>query len=115
MMQLIRSMATKAHSSARTETLQRVFVTLLLALCSSARAAQVYSNSFNGPVGTTYPEWSSSVITYASTANPPGSGTLPAPVVTNTVSPNNAQRFLGEFGGPQIGVPGDPGYNHTRV
>jgi hypothetical protein len=40
---------------------------------------------------------------------------LPAPVVTNTISPNNAQRFLGEFGGPPIGVPDDPGYNHTRV
>jgi hypothetical protein len=92
-----------------------VFIPVLLSLVPMARAAQVYSNSFNGPVGTSYPEWSSSIITYASTGNPPGSGTLPAPVVTNIVSPNNAQRFLGEFGGPPIGVPGDPGYNHTRV
>ncbi len=78
-------------------------------------AAQVYSNSFNGPVGTSYPEWSSSVISYISTASPPGSGTLAAPIITNTVSPNNAQRFLGLFGGPPIGAPSDPGYNHTRV
>jgi len=82
---------------------------------SAAQAAQVYSNSFNGPVGTRYPEWASSIITYTSSGNPPGSGTLPSPTVTNTVSPNNVQRFLGEFGGPQIGVPSDPGYNHTRV
>lgn len=87
----------------------------LLSRLPAARAAQIYSNSFNGLVGTSYPEWSSSVITYASTGTPPGSGALPAPVVTNIVSPNNAQRFLGEFGGPPIGVPGDPGYNHTRV
>jgi hypothetical protein len=66
-------------------------------------------------VGTSYPEWSSSSIGYTSTGDPPGAGTLPAPLVTNTISPNNAQRFLGEFGGPPIGLPGDPGYNHTRV
>ena len=92
-----------------------VFIAVMLSGVQPARAAQVYSNSFNGPIGTSYPEWSSSIVTYASTGNPPGSGTLPAPVITNTVSPNNEQRFLGEFGGPPIGVPGDPGYNHTRV
>ena len=72
-------------------------------LVYSALAAQVYSNNFDAPSGTTYPEWSSSVITYASPGKPPGSGTLPAPVITNTVSPNKAQRFLGEFGGPPLG------------
>jgi len=82
---------------------------------AAAGVEQVYVNDFNGTVGTSYPEWSSSVITYSSIANPPGSGTLVAPAVTNTVSPNRAQRFLGLFGGPPIGVPGDPGYNHTRV
>jgi hypothetical protein len=91
------------------------FIPMSLRQVPSAWAAEIYSNSFNRPVGTSYPEWSSSVITYTSTANPPGSGTLPAPAVTNTVSPNNAQRFLGEFGGPPIGAPGDPGYNHTRL
>ena len=91
------------------------FIAAMLSWVQVARAAQVYSNGFNGPIGTSYPEWSSSIVSYASTGNPPGSGTLPAPVITNTVSPNNEQRFLGEFGGPPIGVPGDPGYNHTRV
>ena len=47
--------------------------------------------------------------------NPPGKGTLPPQVITNVESPNHAQRFLGEFGGPQIGLPGEPSYNHTRV
>ncbi len=92
-----------------------VFIAAPLSRVPAARAAPVYSNNFNGPVGTSYPEWSSSTIAYTSKGNPPGSGMLPAPLVTNTVPPNNAQRFLGEFGGPQIGLPGDPGYNHTRV
>jgi hypothetical protein len=80
-----------------------------------AVAGDVYFNDFNGPLGSEYPEWKSSAITYASLDNPPGKGTLARPAVGNVESPNHAQRFLGEFGGPQIGVPGDPGYNHTRV
>ena len=76
---------------------------------------QIYFNDFNGQPGTTYPEWSSSSITHSSRATPPGSGTLPAPPVTNTISSNRAQTFLGLFGGPAIGAPGHPGYNHTRV
>ena len=78
-------------------------------------AGDVYLNDFNGPIGSKYPEWTSSAISYASTANPPGKGELQAPVVTNVESPNHTQRFLGEFGGPPIGVSADPGYNHTRV
>src|SRR5436190_21066850 len=81
----------------------------------AADIAQVYSTACQGPVGTSYPEWSSSVISYVSKGNPPGSGTLPSPVITNTLSPNGAARFLGLFGGPPIGVPGNPGYNRTRV
>jgi hypothetical protein len=80
-----------------------------------AIAADVYFNDFNGPIGSKYPEWTSSAISYASSGNPPGKGTLAPQVITNVESPNHAQRFLGEFGGPQIGVPSDPGYNHTRV
>src|SRR5258707_1188906 len=50
-----------------------------VALCiPTARAALVYSNNFNGAPGTTYPEWSSSVIAYTNNIRPPGSGTLPA-------------------------------------
>jgi hypothetical protein len=92
-----------------------VFAAVLLMLVPASQAALVYSNNFNGPLGTAYPEWSSSVVTYSNHISPPGSGTLPAPVVTNTSSPNNAQRFLGLFGGPPIGRPTDPGWNHTRV
>jgi hypothetical protein len=82
---------------------------------SASDSMLVYSNDFNGPVGSRYPEWSSSVIVYTNRQSPPGSGTLPAPAVTNTISPNGAQKFLGEFGGPAIGTPNDPAWNKTRV
>jgi hypothetical protein len=75
----------------------------------------LYSNNFNGPLGSPYPEWTSSPIHFTSAGTPPGTGDLAAPVVSNVESPNHAQRFLGEFGGPSIGAPGDAGYNHTRV
>src|SRR5438067_9099606 len=99
-----------------TRLLVHIFViSALLSCVPAARAAQIYSNNFNAKPGTSYPEWSSSVIAYRSNGKPPGTGTLPAPDITNTVSPNKAQRFLGEFGGPEIGSPDDPAYNHTRV
>ena len=83
-------------------------------LCG-APAGEIYFNDFNGPPGSVYPEWTSSPITYTSATNPPGSGVLPPQVVSNTDATNGTQRFLGEFGGPRIGQPGDPGYNRTRV
>jgi hypothetical protein len=79
------------------------------------QAEVVYSNNFDGPLGSRYPEWTSSIIRYESVANPPGSGTRQPQVVTNAESPNHNQRFLGEFGGPKIGDAHDPGYNRTRV
>jgi hypothetical protein len=90
---------------------------LLVNLACETRvpASLVYSNDFNGPVGTTYSEWSSSVISFTNKINPPGSGTLPAPNIATTNSPNHAQRFLGLFGGPRIGAPTDPGWNRTRM
>jgi hypothetical protein len=94
---------------------QTAWASLLMAAGTAAQAALVYSNNFDGPLRTTYPEWSSSVITYSNSLTPPGSGELPAPVVMNTASPNGAQRFLGLFGGPRIGQPGDAGWNRTRV
>jgi cellulase (glycosyl hydrolase family 5) len=78
-------------------------------------ARMVYRNDFHDPVGTSYPEWRSSPITFASQGRPPGTGALPPAAVTNVESPNHARRFLGEFGGPPLGKPGDPGYNRTRV
>jgi hypothetical protein len=91
----------------------------LMAICvthaTNGQAAPVYSNDFNGPVGTRYPEWSSSVISFTNKINPPGSGSVSAPIVTTTNSPNKAQRFLGLFGGPAIGTPTEPGWNRTRV
>jgi hypothetical protein len=92
-----------------------ILLATLAVMSASGNGQVLYSNDFNGAIGSQYPEWTSSPIAYASSANPPGSGELPAPVVTNTQSPNRAQRFLGDFGGPAIGRPGYPGYNHTRV
>jgi hypothetical protein len=90
---------------------------LFAVVVATAPAAtnQFYFNDFNSAPGDTYPEWSSSAIRYVSQATPPGAATLPAPAVTNTASPNHAQQFLGLFGGPPIGNPGDPGYSRTRV
>jgi len=62
----------------------------------------VYSNDFNGPVGSTYPEWSAA--SYSWTGNE--AGTIAAgsatEVIGNIESYNSAQRFLGELGGPPI-------------
>jgi hypothetical protein len=80
-----------------------------------APAAGLYFNDFNGLAGSSYPEWASSVVTFTSEFAPPGQGALPAPAVTSCDSTNGTQRFLGEFGGPKIGTPADPGYNRTRV
>ena len=91
-----------------------LFFFMSLGVCGGA-TNDVYFNDFNGPIGSQYPEWTSSTVPYASAANPPGKGVLPPQIVTNCESPNRAQRFLGEFGGPKIGVPRDPGYNRTRV
>jgi hypothetical protein len=88
-------------------------VVVLLAALSPAGAAVLYFNDFQGPVGSNYPEWTSSPINFVGTAV--SAGTLPAPAITNIESPNHRERFLGEFGGPPIGKPGDIGYNRTRV
>src|SRR5579872_4370218 len=65
-------------------------------------AAVVYFNDFNGPPGTTYPEWTSTG--YTNSANQ--AGTVPAgsglQTVATSVAANGSERFLGEFGGPVI-------------
>lgn len=76
--------------------------TIFLSLLSRSSETVVYFNDFNGPVGTTYPEWTSSGYTTSANAAgtvPRGSGPQP---ITNVDSPNRRQRFLGEFGGPKI-------------
>src|SRR5690606_3373235 len=85
------------------------------ALGVELRAEQVYFNSFDAPLGTEFPEWTSSKIRYQSAADPPGAGEVAAGAITNCESPNGAQRFLGEFGGPKFGTPADPGFNRTIV
>jgi hypothetical protein len=92
-----------------------LLISILMSRVSAVRSEQVYSNSFSGPIGTTYPEWTSAPITYTSATQPPRHGRLPAPEVATTESPNHVRRFLGEFGGPAIGKPGDAGWNRARV
>jgi hypothetical protein len=74
----------------------------------------VYQNDFNGPVGSTFPEWTSSPVTYHKTITGE-KGALPPGAVATVESPNRRERFLGEFGGPPVGKPGDRDWNRTRV
>lgn len=62
----------------------------------------IYSNDFNGPIGTKYPEWSAA--RYSWTANVAGTIAAGArtEAVSNIDSANGSQRFLGELGGPVI-------------
>src|SRR5689334_6789270 len=77
-------------------------IALALGFLPAAFGADVYFNDFNGPLGTSYPEWTSTG--YTNTGNTAGTvkaGSGPQPV-TNVDSANKKQRFLGEFGGPTI-------------
>jgi hypothetical protein len=74
----------------------------------------IYRNDFNGPIGETFPEWTSSPLTFNKTVTGQ-KGSLPAGPVATVESPNHRERFLGEFGGPSVGQPGDPDWNRTRV
>ena len=91
----------------------RILSRLVLVAAASIQpslASDVYFNDFNGPVGSSYPEWTSAGYTYTANAArtiPAGSGVQ---VPKNTDSANRKQRFLGEFGGPAIVMipPHDP-------
>ena len=74
----------------------------------------VYANDFDGPSGSTFPEWTSSPVTFVKTVTGK-TGSLPAGTVAIVESPNRRERFLGEFGGPPVGRPGDLDWNRTRV
>jgi hypothetical protein len=62
----------------------------------------VYANDFERPLGSSFPEWSSSQITFENRFGLPVSGTKPPQVVTNVDGPKGNRRFLGEFGGPRL-------------
>lgn len=105
-------------------TIDLIFIVFLgLAMISDSKGSDgagvsqlsvVYANSFDGPVGSTYPEWTSSALTFTKTTTGK-TGSLPAAKIVTIESPNHSQRFIGEFGGPPIGQPGDPDWNRTRV
>ena len=73
-----------------------------LMLLQVASGADVYFNDFNGPHGSTYPEWTSSGYTNTANAVRTISRSRGPQLVANVDSPNGKQRFLGEFGGPLI-------------
>lgn len=74
---------------------------LITTLTAPLFANDVYFNDFNRPVGTTYPEWTSSGYTIS--ANRAGTiASSSGPQAVATVASPNGQRFLGEFGGPAI-------------
>src|SRR6478672_8822811 len=56
----------------------------------------VYRNEFNGPIGGTFPEWTSSPITFHKIVTGE-EGSLAAGSVATVESPNHRERFLGEF------------------
>lgn len=90
---------------------------LVFPACQRARASApvvVYRNDFNGPIGETFPEWTSSPVTFTKAATG-GKGSVPGGAVATVESPNRRERFLGEFGGPPVGRPGDADWNRTRV
>jgi hypothetical protein len=74
----------------------------------------IYQNDFGGPVGTTFPEWTTAPVAVHRTVTG-GRGEVPAGPVATAESPNRRARFLGEFGGPPVGRPGDPDWNRTRA
>src|ERR1700730_14182391 len=77
-------------------------VMVAAAISQPSLAADIYFNDFNGPIGSSYPEWTSSG--YSNTANAVGtiSAGSGAQLPTNADSANRKERFLGEFGGPAI-------------
>jgi hypothetical protein len=77
-------------------------------------AAIVYSNDFNGSLGSTFAEWTSMPLAFHKSVSGID-GSIRAPMVQTVESPNHRERFLGEFGGPPVGRPGDPDWNRTRV
>ena len=74
----------------------------------------IYRNDFNGRVGREFPEWTSQPIRFHKTESGE-KGSRQAGAVTTVESPNHRATFLGEFGGPPIGKPGDRDWNRTRV
>jgi hypothetical protein len=62
----------------------------------------VYTNDFERPLGSSFPEWSSSRITFSNRFGLPVSGSHDPQAITNVQSPNGKRRFLGEFGGPRL-------------
>jgi hypothetical protein len=87
---------------------------LLIATHLAAADEVVYENDFNGPVNSSFDEWSSSPITYFNSSTAKEGAKLDAPKVTTADSPNRKERYLGPFGGPRL-AESTKDFNRTRV
>jgi hypothetical protein len=87
---------------------------LLCAAHLSAADKVVYVNDFDGPVNSSFDEWSSSPITWFNGSTPQDGARLEAPKVTTADSPNRKERYLGPFGGPRL-AENTKDFNRTRV
>ena len=74
----------------------------------------VYGNNFNGPVNSSFDEWSSLPIVYFNGSTPRKGTKLEAPKVVTSESPNRKQRYLGPFGGPRL-AENTKHFNRTRA
>lgn len=72
------------------------------ALQAGASDTVVYWNDFNGPPGTRYPEWAAAHYSWTANAARTIAAGAGSETIVNLDSPNGAQRFLGELGGPVI-------------
>jgi hypothetical protein len=115
-------LSTSRNAAVRSPVFSMIYALALLAGCSRQvppagkpdHAMIVYSNDFNGPVGSAFAEWTSMPIGFYKSVSGI-EGFIAAPIVRTVESPNHRERFLGEFGGPPIGRPGEPDWNHARV
>ena len=74
----------------------------------------IYGNNFNGPVNSSFDEWSSSPIVYFNSLTPRKGAELEPPKVVTSESPNRKERYLGPFGGPRL-AENTKDFNRTRV
>lgn len=87
---------------------------MLIASRLSAADEVIYTNDFNGPVNSSFDEWSSLPVRYFNSSTPKEGAQLEAPKVATSDSPNGRERYLGPFGGPRL-AENTKDFNRTRV
>ena len=92
-----------------------IVLCLLSAGLTYAEDRVVYTNDFNGPIKSSFPEWTSRTVVSIKQTVPQSVKRLPPPPVSNADTPNLSQRYLGPFGGPAAGISAESGstIDHT--